>query len=96
MKIKIEMMGMTLLSFQERACQDVRGIRRYMASPQCHEMDIEAVNKEMCYPTVEHVLEHTKNALKKIGAKHLFIATDKYSYEKEFKENLKEVSLCYI
>ncbi|XP_072014512.1 GDP-fucose protein O-fucosyltransferase 1-like [Amphiura filiformis] len=77
----------------ERACRDVAGIRRYMASPQCHELDKEATNREMCYPSVKHVLEHTRNALQKIGAKQLFIATDKHSYEEEFKRDLKSLKV---
>ena len=57
-------------------------------------MDKEAVNKRMCYPTVEHVLEHTKNAIKKIDAKHLFIATDRDTYKDDFKKDLKQLKVC--
>ncbi|NP_001091922.1 protein O-fucosyltransferase 1 precursor [Strongylocentrotus purpuratus] len=70
----------------ERSCETVEGMRQMMASPQCHKVGQEPVTKAMCYPTKEMVLEETRAAVEKYKTKHVFIATDKFSYQKELKE----------
>ena len=39
------------------------------------------------------MLKHTRNALQKIGAKHLFIAMDKHPYKEKFEKGLKSLGV---
>ncbi|XP_072170500.1 GDP-fucose protein O-fucosyltransferase 1-like [Diadema setosum] len=72
----------------EKVCEHVEGSRQLMASPQCQKVGEEKLTREMCFPAKEVILEQTREAVEKYGAKHLFIATDKISYQRDFEELL--------
>ncbi|XP_033097990.1 GDP-fucose protein O-fucosyltransferase 1-like isoform X2 [Anneissia japonica] len=72
-----------------RACEHAKGIRQFMASPQCNTPAERNVTHAMCLPSEQDILTLTTRALEQEGAKHLYIATDSESYEKQFKEILE-------
>lgn len=63
-----------------------------MASTQCLAPG-EHVFENMCYPTVEHIVNLTKEAVVKHSLQHLFIATDKLSYSHELNTALKPLGV---
>ncbi|XP_041484097.1 GDP-fucose protein O-fucosyltransferase 1-like [Lytechinus variegatus] len=69
-----------------KACESVEGMRQMMASPQCHKVGEEPVTKAMCYPTKEMVLAETRAAVEKYRTRHVYIATDKLSYQTELQK----------
>ncbi|KAJ8033614.1 GDP-fucose protein O-fucosyltransferase 1 [Holothuria leucospilota] len=69
------------------SCSMTIGARTVMASPQCLTAG-QPVFIEMCYPTVEHIVDLTTKAVIKYAVQHLFIATDRLSYSKELTEAL--------
>ncbi|XP_022082828.1 GDP-fucose protein O-fucosyltransferase 1-like [Acanthaster planci] len=69
-----------------KACKtDLSTLAYMMASPQCHEKKIGAVTKDLCLPSIPHMLELTLQVFQDVKAKHLFIATDKHPHLQEFR-----------
>ncbi|XP_071836464.1 GDP-fucose protein O-fucosyltransferase 1-like isoform X2 [Apostichopus japonicus] len=73
-------------------CRTTLGSEGVMASTQCLAPG-EHVFENMCYPTVEHIVNLTKEAVVKHSLQHLFIATDKLSYSHELNTALKPLGV---
>nr|XP_054772830.1 GDP-fucose protein O-fucosyltransferase 1-like [Lytechinus pictus] len=70
----------------EIGCRKVEGMGIGMASSQCRDITKDPVTMVMCYPTKELVLEETRAAVEKFKTRHVFIATDKLSYQTELQK----------
>ncbi|XP_071809326.1 GDP-fucose protein O-fucosyltransferase 1-like [Asterias amurensis] len=79
-----------------RACQHINDhtLKRFMASTQCLDATPDAiVTKELCLPSLSHIVEHTAAVFKHVNARHLYIATDKQPYIEEFTNLLQPVGV---
>ena len=62
---------------KKNACEHAEGIPKYMASPQCLGYSrYRTVTKNLCFPPKEDILNRTEEAVRKTGAKSVFVATD--------------------
>ncbi|CAF0708677.1 unnamed protein product [Brachionus calyciflorus] len=71
------------------ACRDVDGYDNYMSSPQCLDDSNKKVTKELCFPSVELVLQKLEYVLlEKLNGnvKNVYVATDKNPMIQEIKE----------
>ncbi|XP_072170501.1 GDP-fucose protein O-fucosyltransferase 1-like [Diadema setosum] len=72
----------------EKGCDHEGATKLIAAFRECHEPGDERLTRTMCFPPKDVILEQTREAIEKLGAKHLFIATDRLSYQKELEEFL--------
>lgn len=71
-------------------CNNAKGQRSYMASPQCLEGTSQMVTANLCLPSKSEILRLTRNAVTSAKAKVVFVATDKEPMISEITEHLKD------
>ena len=63
--------------YKKNACEHAEGMPQYMASPQCLGYSrYRAVTRDLCFPPKKDILKRTEEAVRKYGAKAVFVATD--------------------
>ena len=64
------------------------------AAPQCfgYRQEHGTPDKEMCYPSDDAIIKQVKKAVKKVGAKSVFIGTDSRDLIDKMSKVIKDVS----
>lgn len=82
---------------KRNACEHAEGIPQFMASPQCLGYSrYRTVTRDLCFPAREDVLNRTEQAVRKLGAKALFVATDNDPMLEELKLRLKGMNVSCV
>ncbi|CAH3149679.1 unnamed protein product [Porites lobata] len=78
----------------KNACDHAEGIPHYMASPQCLGYSrYRTVTRNLCFPPKEDILNRTEEAVKNLGAKAVFVATDYDPMLTELNSRLKGLNV---
>ncbi|XP_071835612.1 GDP-fucose protein O-fucosyltransferase 1-like isoform X2 [Apostichopus japonicus] len=78
----------------DRVCQTAVGVSSmYFASPQCKSSNHGRIFQGMCYPSVQEILDLTKEAIMTFDLRHLYIASDDNPYKEDFKETLHALNV---
>ncbi|PFX25598.1 GDP-fucose protein O-fucosyltransferase 1-like [Stylophora pistillata] len=76
------------------ACDHAEGMPQYMASPQCLGYSrYRTVTKELCFPPKQDILNRTETAVRRFGAKAVFVATDNDPMKEELKFRLQGLNV---